>query len=351
MKKNKILVLTRYDTLGASSRVRIYQYLPFLENESVFTISPFFSNIIIDDLYKKNKRNYLLIVMAYIKRLIILFKSSSFDVIWIEKEMFPYLPSFFETLFISKDQKYYIDFDDAIFHNYDLHSNKVIRFLYKNKLKSLISNAEHIFVGNKYLYDYVVKWNNKVTYLFSVVDENKYVPLANNNNNIFTIGWIGSPSTSKYLIPIVDWLNDITDKYEFCLTTIGASSISNAKFKICQLKWTLDDEIEQINKFDIGIMPLENTPWENGKCGFKLIQYMACGVPVIASPVGINSQIVSNDVGFLANSKEEWLEYITMFIENTILREAMGVKSRIRIENNFSFNNNVNIIRSYFTNL
>lgn len=351
MKKNKILILTRYDDLGASSRVRIYQYLPYLDKESVFTISPFFSNKIIDDLYRQKKRNYFLILLAYIKRIIILSKSSSFDVIWIEKEVFPYLPSFFETLFISNKKKYFLDYDDAIFHNYDLHSNKIIRFLYKDKLKSLISNANHIFVGNRYLYEYVVKWNSKVTYLFSVVDENRYVPMAGNKNKIFTIGWIGSPSTSKYLDPIVNYLNNIADKYEFCLTTIGASTINNAKFKICQLSWSLQDEIEQINRFDIGIMPLVNTPWEKGKCGFKLIQYMACAIPVIASPVGINTQIVTADVGFLATNKEEWIKYIVMFIENIDLRKNMGIKSRTRIENDFSFNNNLTILNSYFTNL
>lgn len=350
MRKNKILILTRYGNLGASSRVRMYQYLPFLEKETNFTISPFFSNTIIDDLYRHKKRNYFLILLAYIKRMLILFKSSSYDIIWIEKELFPYLPGFFESLFLS-NKKYFLDYDDAIFHNYDMHPNVVIRTLLKNKLKLLISNANHIFVGNSYLYDYVVKWNSKVTYLFSVVDEKRYIPIPAIKNKIFTIGWIGSPSTSKYLDPIINYLNEITDHYEFCLTTIGASTIYNAKFNICQYNWTLEDEVIQINSFDIGIMPLVNTPWENGKCGFKLIQYMACGVPVIASPVGINSQIVTNEVGFLANCKEDWIKYISVFIENKILREEMGIKSRIRIENDFSFNSNVNIFKNYFTKL
>lgn len=350
MIKNKILILTRYGDLGASSRVRMYQYLPFLDKESSFTISPFFSNKIIDDLYKYNKRNYFLILLAYFKRMFILSRSSSYDMIWIEKELFPYLPGFFESLFLS-NKKYYLDFDDAIFHNYDMHSNIVVRSLLKNKLKLLISNANHIFVGNSYLYEYVVKWNSKVTYLFSVVDEKRYIPVPGTKSKLFTIGWIGSPSTSKYLEPIINHLNEISDQYEFCLTTIGASTIYNAKFNIFQYNWALEDEINQINRFDVGIMPLVNTPWEKGKCGFKLIQYMACGVPVIASPVGINKQIVTNDVGFLANSKEDWIKYFSVFIENKILREEMGNNSRIRIENDFSFNSNVNIFKSYFTKL
>ena len=103
------------------------------------------------------------------------------------------------------------------------------------------------------LYNYVVKWNSNVSYLFSVVDEKRYIPIPRIKNKIFTIGWIGSPSTSKYLDPIINYLNEITDHYEFCLTTIGASSIYNAKFNICQYNWTLEDEIIQINSFDIGI--------------------------------------------------------------------------------------------------
>ena len=110
---------------------------------------------------------------------------------------------------------------------------------------------------------------------------------------------------------------------DICLYLLLCNGLFSAILSLqVELAVALDqmDEIIQINSFDIGIMPLVNTPWENGKCGFKLIQYMACGVPVIASPVGINSQIVTNEVGFLANCKEDWIKYISVFIENKILK-------------------------------
>jgi glycosyltransferase involved in cell wall biosynthesis len=112
----------------------------------------------------------------------------------------------------------------------------------------------------------------------------------------------------------------------------------------------LESEVELINKFDVGIMPLNDNLWERGKCGFKLIQYMSCGIPVIASPVGINSEIVSNDVGFLASSGKEWVDSFSKLISNDILRKQMGSNARQRVERHFSFYNNVNLIRNKLLN-
>lgn len=343
-----ILILSRYDTLGASSRVRIFQYLPFLEPTVRFKISPFFSNKMITDLYNKKKRNYFLLFIAYLRRIKALLSIYNYDIIWVEKEALPYFPGFLEMLFIPKKAKYFLDYDDAIFHNYDFNKNKLLKFIFANKFKKIISQADKIFVGNQYLYNYTYQWNKNVFYMYSVVDENIYKSSNLKHNGKFTIGWIGSPSTTKYLYDIIDYLNKFTQKHKIRLITIGASKLENADFELVQLDWRLDDELKNINLFDVGIMPLKDNSWENGKCGFKLIQYMACSIPVIASPVGINKEIVSNDVGFLANDEKDWINAIVKLMEDEDTRLKFGSNGRKKIENNFSFYNNVNILISAF---
>ncbi len=338
-----ILILSRYDTLGASSRVRIFQYLPHLASQANFTISPFFSNKIIEDLYKNKRRSFLLLCKSYLKRLRVLTTISKYDLIWIEKEALPYFPGFLEMLFLYKKKNYYLDYDDAIFHNYDFKNNFLLNRLYSNKFKKLVENANHIYVGNQYLYDFVFQWNKNISFMYSVVDENIFRKINMTSSNLFTIGWIGSPSTTKYLFDIIDILNNFSEKNTIRLITVGASKIINAKFELIQLPWKLEEEVSNINLFDVGIMPLVDSPWENGKCGFKLIQYMACSIPVIASPVGINREIVTHDVGFLAKNKNEWLDAIEKLMHDKSYRLTLGTNARKKIEKNFSFYRNINI--------
>lgn len=350
MNKVKVLILSRYDTLGASSRVRIYQFLPFLRDNFEFVISPFFSNEIIEDLYNGKSRNYFALFCRYIKRTYALLGASSYDVIWVEKEVYPYLPGFMDTLFLPVNKKIILDYDDAIFHNYDSINNLLFKFILTNKLKNIISRATEVCVGNLYLQEFVYKWNQKVSLLFSVVDEKRYLSVKNKTHHAFTIGWIGSPSTSKYLNEIIPYLEILNNTYNIRLITIGAMANINASFEVVQYTWTLESEVELINLFDVGIMPLNDNFWERGKCGFKLIQYMACSIPVIASPVGINSEIVSPDVGFLASSEKEWVDAFSQLISNDVLCKQMGSNARQRVEKYFSFYNNVNLIRNKLLN-
>ena len=343
-----ILILSRYDTLGASSRVRIYQYLPFLESKANFTISPFFSNLMIADLYNNKKRSLFLLCLAYIKRIKTLLTVYKYDFIWIEKEVLPFFPGFLEMFFIPKKTKYFLDYDDAIFHNYDFNNNKLLKYIYSNKLKNIISKADKIFVGNQYLFNYVNKWNKNISFMYSVVDEKIYKSLNTKHVDKFTIGWIGSPSTTKYLYDIIEYINHFQNRHKIRLITIGASELKNIDFELLQLDWNLDEEVKNINLFDVGIMPLKENSWEMGKCGFKLIQYMACSIPVIASPVGINKEIVSSDVGFLAYDEKDWINALVILMEDVETRSKLGSNCREKVENNFSFYNNINILKSSF---
>jgi glycosyltransferase involved in cell wall biosynthesis len=324
----KVLLLSRYAQMGASSRLRFFQYIPLLKAKDMqVTSSPFLSDEYLGRLYA-GKRGFgfaWLVLAAYWKRLTVMFKCSDYDLIWIEKEIFPWLPAWFERLFIGKHARYIVDYDDATFHNYDMSRNTLVQWLMSDKIDQVMKNATLVTAGNTYIGDRAKQagaaW---VEYLPTVIDLYRYPEPAERslqeNDGEVIIGWIGSPSTVKYLEQVATALE---------LVVVGAKSeaLLNIPVEFCD--WTEDSEVAEIGRFDIGIMPLPDEPWARGKCGYKLIQYMACGKVVMASPVGVNSAIVSQGVnGYLAESADEWEKYLRLLIADRKLRDAMGKAGR-----------------------
>jgi glycosyltransferase involved in cell wall biosynthesis len=146
------------------------------------------------------------------------------------------------------------------------------------------------------------------------------------------IGWIGSPSTTKYLDVVAPAISELAEQTPIVLMTMGASEIEPKSFDVKQYPWQESQETQFVADIDIGIMPLEDTDWERGKCGYKLIQYMACGKPVIASPVGVNKQIVSPELGFLCEDTSEWKAALSTLINDAKMRGEMGASGRLKVE-------------------
>ena len=337
----KILFFTKYGTSGASSRYRTFQYLPFLRKHGIdLDINELFSNSDLARLYIKGTYGFLRLVKSFIRRLFVFPLLKKYDLIIIEYELFPYLPSFFEYLLKLCKKKYILDYDDAIFHNYDMNPNLIIRLLLRNKIRNVIKNSAAVITGNTYLFEYASRCNNNVKLIPTVINYNNYLNITlNEQKNDFIIGWVGSPTSSKYLIPLIDVFLRLDPKL-FKLKFIGVDENVKPLFKdlpVEWVKWSKDSEIEEIKTFSVGIMPLEDSPWTRGKCGFKLIQYMACGIPVIASPVGANKEIVIHGVnGFLAESKEEWHAYFLKLFNEKELREKLGKKGLNLVKNKYS---------------
>ena len=197
----KLLFLTRYDNLGASSRIRFIQYFDILKNNGYeITLSPLLNSHYLNSLYSKKKPSLVLIFYSYLKRALVLIKINQFDLIIVEKEIFPWLPSWTEQILSAFNIKYIVDFDDALFHNYDLNNNFIIKTFLKNKIKRVIANSSCVIVGNQYIYNYAIESKAKKIHLIpTVIDFHKYENISKKSNKIFTIGWIGSPSTVKYL--------------------------------------------------------------------------------------------------------------------------------------------------------
>jgi len=339
MKKLKVLLFSRYTRLGASSRVRSYQYIPYLKEQGIdVTVSPLLGDDYIKNLYSGNKKRFGSIITAYFRRLGVLFRSHRFDLLWIEKELFPWLPALAETILQWFNIPYVVDYDDAVFHRYDLHSISLVRLLLGRKIDGIMRRAALVIVGNDYLAERAFRAGAKrVEYLPTVIDLKRY-NLANKkvNNKSFNIGWIGSPSTAKYLNLISPVLSEVCKDEKTRLILVGSGQIELQNIPLVIRKWSEKTEVADIQSFDVGIMPLPDEPWERGKCGYKLIQYMACGIPVVASPVGVNKKIVENGVnGFLAQSEADWVEALTTLCNNPDLRKQMGKAGRIKVEKEY----------------
>lgn len=335
----KILLLSRYDALGASSRVRSYQYIPYLEDHGIqVTTSHLLDNAYLEKLYAGHTNQIGTMISSFYNRLGELLKIYNYDLLWIEKELFPWVPALAEKLISFSKVPFMTDYDDAFFHKYDLHSNLVIRQLLGKKIQRIMKYSKLVTVGNQYLADHALKAGAQTVKIIpTVVDLVRYPSQSKTVSKSFTIGWIGTPITSKYLRSIKGALSALCSASSVRITCVGAESSCLGEVSVDAKRWSEETEVSEISSFDVGIMPLLDGPWEKGKCGYKLIQYMACGIPVVASPVGVNKKIVIHGKnGFLARSEKEWIEAITLLRMNPDLRVELGRNARKTVEQKYS---------------
>ncbi|MCH7973268.1 MAG: glycosyltransferase family 4 protein [Bacteroidetes bacterium] len=349
----KILILPRYEPQGASSRYRFYQYIPYLNAQGWdVTVKPLLSNNYIRSLYDKTPLPVSEIIQGYIKRIIQILNKNNFDLIWLQQELFPWIPSVFENILVRGNIKIVADYDDAFFHRYDQNNSFFIRNLLKNKIDSVMEYADMVLAGNNYLLERAKLTNRNVKLFPTVVDINKFKNSNPIKDDVFTIGWIGSPGTANYLKIIEDALKEVSLDKDIRINLIGANKIKINSVSINYIKWDENTEVEEISKFDVGIMPLPDNSWERGKCGFKLIQYLSCNLPVIGSPVGVNREIIINGVnGFQANSTDEWIKYIRLLKDDKELMLKMGKNGRRFVEEKYSLQRNVVKLIDYFNEL
>lgn len=336
-----VLFLHRYGRKAAGFRYRLLQYIPFLQKEGIeFTVSSLLGDKYLEEKFDTGKRKIGPILKGFIKRLSLIFSLSKYNLVVMYGEAFPYLPAFFEAYLRCIKLPYVYDYDDAIFHKYDKSRKSIIRSLLGNKIRYILKGARSVFAGNKYLADYAKEVNQNILIVPTVVDLNRYSKIKTFNEesgSTFSIGWIGSPSTAEYLPMIAPALQSFLKNTNTKLIIVGAGPLNLDGIDFENREWSEEAEIQDLLDFDVGIMPLPDSPWARGKCGFKLIQYMACGLPVIASPVGVNTEIVEHDVnGLLASTNEEWEAAFLNFYENRRLLPQMGASAREKVEKKYS---------------
>lgn len=264
-----------------------------------------------------------------------LLRTKEFDAIWVEKEFLPWLPAVVPHLMQYTETPYLVDYDDAVFHQYANHSSKFVRSVLGTKIDTVMKHADVVTVGNNYLADHAERASaNRIEYLPTVVDLDRY-KVSSQNNTSFTVGWIGTPNTARYLSVVEEPLRKLSKEESLKVVLVGSGNIELEGVPTEIRTWSEDTEVRDIQSFDVGIMPLPDGPVQRGKSGYKLIQYMACGKPVIASPVGINKAIVDPENGFLADSTDDWVEAFSTLQNNPSKAEKMGQNGRGKVEKEY----------------
>jgi glycosyltransferase involved in cell wall biosynthesis len=203
----------------------------------------------------------------------------------------------------------------------------------------VIRGASAVIAGNEYLARYAREANSNVTLIPTVVDVARYLPCTRKrgHDGRLVVGWIGSPSSAGYLLERIEALRRFCRNASARLVLVGSGPIELPGVPVEVRSWREDAEVAEIQRFDIGIMPIPDTPWARGKCGFKLIQYMACGVPVVASPVGANVRIVDDGQnGFLAGTDDQWVAALSTLAASSLRRQQFGMAGREKVVRRYS---------------
>lgn len=336
---NEVIFFTKYTRTGPSSRYRNFQYLPALQAAEIkYTVSPLFDDAYLAHKYTKGRAPLWHVFWAFIRRLFSTLTVPRGAMVVVEYEMLPFFPAFLEHWLAWRGCHVVADYDDALFHQYDQHPNRWVRLLLGGKIARVMRLADAVVAGNEYLASYARRAGaRRVVVIPTVVDLVRYSdtpPVL--DSTLFTVGWIGSPSTARYLRDIAPALAEVCKEGRAQVRLIGSGPIDLPGVPVEVLSWSEDSEVDEMCHFDVGIMPLPDEPWARGKCGFKLIQYMACGLPVVASPVGVNSEIVENGGnGFLASTTYEWVSALRKLAVDRDLRIKMGLTGRKKVEEQY----------------
>ena len=337
----RILLLAKYGRLGASTRLRTLQYLPVLKKAGLqVVVHSLVSDEALTARYRRGRYSPIGILRTYFERVCTLIGRYNYNVVWIEKESLPWWPLWIERSLL-RGVPYVLDYDDADFHNYDLHRWAWVRNVFGRRMDGLMSSASLVVVGNDYLAQRARDAGaSRVEVVPTVIDLVRYPydrqQLSLKNIDKPRVVWVGSPCTVHYIQSISESLACLAKQVPFVLRVIGGGAIEIAGVEIEFVSWSEATEVQSIRECDVGIMPLLNTPWEQGKCGYKLIQYMACGLPTVASKVGVNSEIVQDGLtGYLASNLSEWVSTLALLLADGELRRTMGEAGRLRVEEKY----------------
>ncbi len=328
---------------AASQRFRFEQYLPVLQQQGIkYKIAPFWGSKAWAILYKPGKslQKALGVLIGFLKRLVLLPQVLAYDYVFIHREATPLGPPWFEWVVSRVLRKRVIfDFDDAIWMpNTSPDNSLAAKYKWHSKIADICRWSYKVSCGNKYLQSYAQKYNSKSILLPTTIDTiNLHNRTRQQQANKVVIGWTGTHSTLPYLKLIEPVLKRLEEKYSFDFLVIADVrpnlNLRSLKYKV----WQKETEIEDLLKFNIGIMPLPDTEWAKGKCAFKALQYMSLGMPAVVSAVGANITVVQHGAtGFLCNNEQDWYTNLEQLLQNCKLRAEMGEAGQRWVKEKYS---------------
>ncbi|MGF1508231.1 MAG: glycosyltransferase family 4 protein [Myxococcota bacterium] len=332
----KVLVLSKYGPRAASPRIRFLAYREGLAARGIrLEFSPLLDDAYLAERMTSGRISWLKVAEDYARRLRTLAGARNYDVVWLHCELFPYVPPVFETLLRRLGTPYAFDFDDAIFHGYDSSPSLLVRTLLGDKIRRVIEGAEAVTAGSAYLRDFAMQFNAQVTWVPSVVDLSDYPANRLKGDRPFTIGWLGSPSTAPALELLIRPAEELARDGPLRVHAIGGRFPQVRGVQVENRDWSEGCEPYELAEVDLGVMPLLDSPWSYGKCAFKLVQYMAAGLPTVSTPIGANLDVATVRTGFWARNSVEWTHALRQLRDAPDTRKRMGRAGRQRVEEHY----------------
>jgi glycosyltransferase involved in cell wall biosynthesis len=337
----RVLALVTLPTLGAGNRLRIEQYGPSLRAEGIeLDVSPFFDAAAHEVLYRPGHQvaKALGVLRGFARRARDVARARRYDLVLVYRESAPLGPPLVEALLGALRVPYVYDFDDAIFVRPPYSANRAWDWLRPpSRVASTARGARAVIVGNEYLAENARRWNERVTIIPTPVDTERHRPRPGARAaGPLVLGWVGSQTTAPYLRLIDDALTDLARRHEFVVRVVGGP-YAHPTVRVEQLSYDLDREPADLESFDIGLLPEPDDSWTRGKGAFKALLYMATGIPVVASRVGVNPEVVAEgETGFNVETTEQWVQVLEKLLTDAELRHRLGGGGRQRLLDRYS---------------
>ena len=282
----------------------------------------------------------MMLVKGFLARLNTVRKLKNYDVVYVLEAGFPYGPPLIERLIGRQNVPLVFDFDDAIQIHKPSGNHRLLDFLKpSSRTAEVVALASQVVVPNNFLAEFARNYNSRVTIIPEAEDTTRLIPRGphSNQQKTLVIGWVGSPSTAKYLNLISEALKEICSSFPSVVVRVIGGHYEADGVRIEHVQWNFDQEAEQFHGLDIGIMPLPMEDWSKGKSGCKLRQYMATGVPGVGTRIGYNCELVRDgETGFLVETQQEWIDALSRLIEDPHLRNQIATAARKDVEQRFA---------------
>jgi glycosyltransferase involved in cell wall biosynthesis len=338
----KILFLTKYPVEGASSRYRVFQYIPMLQELGYeCTVSPFMDRAMYETTFSHGSYlgKFWMLASAVVRRLLAARHCREFDIVFMQRELLPFGPLWVERWMHSCGVKLIFDYDDALFIPQSSKFTPLATLLRsKSRIFRIMSEVDCVLAGNQYLADMARPYCDDTRVLEVAEDTERFPPQTRNDKGGLVIGWLGSWTTEQYLETIRGALNTILQKYSGVrLCIVGGGDFQLGNNQVEHRCWSLEEEPALVSSFDIGIMPLPLNSWSLGKSGGKARTYMAAGIPAVCTGIGYNKELIKHGrTGMLVETESEWIDALSTLIENPALRHELGECARDHIAEKFS---------------
>jgi glycosyltransferase involved in cell wall biosynthesis len=350
-----IICLHAFDRVPGQ-RFRFEQYLDYFRQNGIeYEFSGLLQPQDYKHFYKKGKyfQKFMIVLRGFFKRWRELKYVENYDLVFIQRESYMLGTTFFEKRYARRSKVVY-DFDDAIWLSASTSGqNRKLAFLKKpSKTSDIIAVSTMVFAGNQFLADYASQFNDNVVIVPTTIDTREYQPAYKTDKSRICIGWSGSFSTIAHFETAIPALLVIKEKYgdRVYFKVIGDGNYRNQELGITGQDWKKETEVKDLQEIDIGIMPLPDDEWSKGKCGLKGLQYMGLEIPTIMSPVGVNSEIITDGYnGFLAGGTSEWVEKLSRLIDSPALRAEVGQNGRKTVVDKYSVEANKHLYIEYLT--